>query len=595
MSAMLRMKTITPFVLALSVALVWLVGLAPAASAADLNNFTINQYKIDYYLDRDADGRSKLTTVEKIEAEFPSYDQNHGIERAVPKSYDGHSTSLKVESVTDGTGNNINFTTYDTNGNEVIRIGDAAKFVHGLQDYVITYTQRDVTRYFADTQSDEFYWDTNGTEWAVPIKHLSVALHIADSTATKLNGNQKCYFGRTGSNAACPILRTNDGFSVETSNVSPFENATVAVGFQPQTFTAYKMSLLDRLIVYWVALQFLTPVVAVLFIVVFLVRFMRKSNRRSELGTIIAEYTPPADTSITVAGSIYRRQKAVFSAQLIDFAVRHYMKIYQTSEKSLFSQAKYELEITKDISDLRDEEQEIIRDIFPDTAVGTRLKLDDMKKNRLIVYLNLSDNQKKLNASIRGAYGLRAKDVGETMWFRRAAVVTLLLAIVTLSPSLLMVSIGGFVASLLLWPLTDKGLALLRYLEGLKLYIKTAEADRLRMLQSPEGAAKLGSPLDPSDTRTLIQLYERVLPYAILFGQEKDWNKRIGRYYESLNTAPEWYVGNNAVFNAALFSSAISNFNSVATYSNPTSSSSGGSGGGGSSGGGGGGGGGGGW
>ena len=35
--------------------------------------------------------------------------------------------------------------------------------------------------------------------------------------------------------------------------------------------------------------------------------------------------------------------------------------------------------------------------------------------------------------------------------------------------------------------LTDKGLALRRYLAGLKMYIEVAETERLKMLQSPEG------------------------------------------------------------------------------------------------------------
>ncbi len=114
------------------------------------------------------------------------------------------------------------------------------------------------------------------------------------------------------------------------------------------------------------------------------------------------------------------------------------------------------------------------------------------------------------------------------------------------------------------------------------------------MLQSPDGAQK--AQVDGSDTKQLVKLYERVLPYAVLFGQEKQWNKQLGKYYENTNTQPDWYSGSNgAIFNAAMFSSAMSSFATTASYSSPSSSSSGGSSGGGFSGGGGGGGGGGGW
>jgi len=589
------MKKITLYIVSFVVSLLLLAGLSPTASAVNTNNFTINSYKIDYYLNRDTQGRSTLRTVERIEAEFPNYDQNHGIERAIPNSYDGHSTSLAVASVTDAAGRNVNFTTSEANGNEVVRIGNADTYVHGIQTYEITYTQRDVTRYFVDTKSDEFYWDTNGTEWAVPIRQLSVVLHLEGDLATTLNGQQQCYVGTAGMNTPCSIVASGDGLTTEASNLNPNENITLAVGFQPRTFSTYQASLLEKLTVAWIIVQFLVFFVGIILIVVIVRHYHRKSNRHNELGTIIPEYLPPNEASVTTAASIYNKQKAAFSAQLIDFAVRHYIKIYQTSEKTFFKQAQYELEIIKDVSDLRDEEQEIIRDIFPSSAVGTRLDMNDLKKYAALMYKNLSDNQTKLNKNIRGMYGLRVKDTNQRKWFMRTAIVTLILAIVTLSPWLFTASIVGFVCAFMLWPLTDKGLALYRYLEGLKMYIRVAEVDRLRMLQSPEGAAKLEAPIDTNDKRQMVKLYERVLPYAILFGQEKEWNNKLGQYYESLNASPDWYVGNNAVFNAVLFSSAINSFSSAATYSNPTSSSSGGSGGGGFSGGGGGGGGGGGW
>lgn len=589
------MKKINLYIVSIVMSFVILAGLGQTVSAADTNNFTINSFQIDYYLNRDSDGRSTLKTIEKIEAEFPNFDQNHGIERAVPKSYDGHSTGLEVASVTDGQGKSVNYTTYQSNDNEVIRIGESDQYVQGIQKYEITYNQRDVTRYAADVQSDEFYWDTNGNQWAVPIKRLNAALHFEGDVATKLNGNQKCYFGVVGANEPCSIAVSSDGFTVEASNLNPYENVTMAIGFKAKTFSAYQATLFDKLFVGWMILQGVMTFVGFILTMVFTYRYIRESNRRSELGTIIPEYLPPKDVSVTASSTIYNEQATVFSAQLIDFAVRHYVKIYQTRDKSFFKPAQYELEIIKDISDLRDEEQEIIRDIFPATTVGTRLAMKDMKKNATKMYINFSDNQKKLDASIRGAYGLRTKGDNQRAWFKRVAAIALVLSIVTLSPMLLIASIIGFVCAFMLWPLTDKGLALFRYLEGLKMYIKTAEVERLRMLQSPEGAAKLGLPIDANDTRQLVKLYERVLPYAILFGQEKEWNKRLGQYYESLNTSPDWYAGNSAVFNAVIFSSAINNFNSATTYSNPTSSTSGGSGGGGFSGGGGGGGGGGGW
>ncbi len=100
---------------------------------AAVNDFTISDFQADYYLTRDSDNRSHLKTVEKITAEFPNIDQNHGIERALPLDYDGHPTHLKIVSVTDGQGNSLPYETRDSNGNKVLRIGDADRYVHRTQ------------------------------------------------------------------------------------------------------------------------------------------------------------------------------------------------------------------------------------------------------------------------------------------------------------------------------------------------------------------------------------------------------------------------------------------------------------------------------
>ena len=113
------------------------------------------------------------------------------------------------------------------------------------------------------------------------------------------------------------------------------------------------------------------------------------------------------------------------------------------------------------------------------------------------------------------------------------------------------------------------------------------------MSQSPERAEKVDIK-DPTKPAQLVKLYERVLPYAVLFGQEKEWSKRLGEYYARTNSSPDWYTGNTA-FNAVVFSSMMSNFSTAVSTTSASSSSTGGSSGGGSSGGGGGGGGGGGW
>ncbi|MDB5165916.1 MAG: hypothetical protein JWM00_806 [Candidatus Saccharibacteria bacterium] len=567
------------------------LSIASSTAWAGVNDFTISRFEADYYLSKDNGNRSTLKTVEKITAEFPQFDQNHGLERAIPQSYDGHSTHVDILSVVDQTGAILNYSTSISNDNLVLRIGDADTYVHGSQTYVITYQQRDVTRFFADTKSDEFYWDTNGTQWAVPIQNLTVRLHVADKLAGSLTGTSACYVGSFGSTDLCQLTKNGTTFQATATQLLPYQNLTIAVGFNPNTFAAYQPSFLERVASFYGTLLVLTSLVTPIIIIWLGIRWSRWSNRKKELGTIVPEYLPPKDTSVTTSSSIVSIPLGVFTAQLLDFAVRHYIKIYETKPKKGWSKAQYDIEIIRDITDLLPEEQELFKDIFGNTAVGQRLSLKSLQNNTT-VYTRMSNNDKKLKKLVRGDYGLRTKSEQKSAWFKKTGWILLVLSIIMLSPGLFIAALFAFLCAYTLWPLTDKGLALRRYLDGLKMYIKVAETDRLKMLQSPEGAQKVKVSAD--DPAQLVKLYERVLPYAVLFGEEKEWNKQIGSYYESAGTSPDWYSG-NAVFNAAVFSSAMSSFSSSASYTSASSSSSGGSSGGGSSGGGGGGGGGGGW
>ena len=133
---------------------------------------------------------------------------------------------------------------------------------------------------------------------------------------------------------------------------------------------------------------------------------------------------------------------------------------------------------------------------------------------------------------------------------------------------------------------TVPGRKLLDQIEGFRMYLATAEEDRLNVLHPPEKTP---------------ELFERYLPYALALDCENEWNSKFAAVLAAAAAAgaaaPAWYAGSNwdagrsGRFTDSLGGSLAS---SVASASTAPGSSSG-SGGGGSSGGGGGGGGGGGW
>lgn len=595
-------------------------------SDSSVNNFIISDFQADYYLDKDIDGRSTLKTVEQITAEFPAYDQNHGIERAIPIAYDGHKTNVEIESVQDQSGNRLEYSIRRSGLFNVIRIGNADVYVHGVKTYVISYTQRDVTKYFSDTNDDEFYWDTNGTGWSQTFSNVTARLHINPSIADSLNGKMACYYGAEGSTNRCDIDKSGDGvISASVSSLLAGENMTISVGFKANTFSPYQETYVEINAKY-LAIFMVIVSVGILGYILYL-RFV-KGRAAPSTHAIVPEYLPPKGADVPLSSIIAGKSANWMSAAIIDLAVRHKIKIIE-HEKKWWQKPKYTLQLVSD-KDVTDNEKYVINALFAkDGELSSALGLEPNSYEKSIIdgilvkdgksgstcELDPNKYDAELMNSVRESYEVikhTTDDAGyyidvKKMKLNMAGLTFLLSAMLfganyLLSENMIIYSNYSAATIVLIFiiifavvalvfslkPLSAKGRELSDYLKGLKLYIKIGEEDRLKVLQSPQGAEK--TPINTNDTAKLVRLYERVLPYAVLFDQEKEWTKVLGKYYEQQNVQPTWFVG-TSVFNAAAFSSSLSSFAS----SSSASSGTGGSGGGGSSGGGGGGGGGSGW
>ena len=560
-----------------------------AFAARSTDNFTITKFDAEYSLSRDSDNRSKLEATWRITANFPP-NQNRGIAPVFVKRYDDHSTNFSLQSVTDEDGTPLEYSWND----DELRIGNKNTYVEGEKTYIIKFTQRDVTKNYSNTGRDEFYWDVIGDEWRVPMENVQISVKLDESLVAARQGKAFCYVGSRGSTTQCDLSEIENQITAKIDKLSRRQGVTVAVGFKSGTFSGYQETLMEKLIGIWHLMQILAYTIATPLVIFLIIRYRRLVGRDKELKPIPPEYLPPEDISVLMSTYVLKKYDPFKVkglpkvAQLLDLAVRHYIKIYEVKKSSLFSGAQYEIEIIKDLQELKVEEIEIVQDMFDSPSIpkpGQRLNLKNLQNN--IKYMTRTrDDDKNLETLAREKYGLceQNPEVKRIMrgWFKRV----LVLAVLLLSPMLLVMSIVLAFASRG-WSLTDDGLSLRRYLEGLKMYIGVAEVERLNILQSPEGAEKVV--VDVNDGKQLVKLYERVLPYAVLFGQEKNWSKQMGKYYEQVGEVPDWYVGQGA-FNAVAFSSGLSSLSTAAGHASDYSSTSGGSSGGGFAGGGGGGG-----
>lgn len=570
-----------------------MIGSGQSALAAQTDNFTITKFDAEYSLGRDGENRSTLAATWRITAHFLP-NQNHGIAPIFVKKYDNHPTNFSLQSVTDEQGASLEHT---WNGDE-LRIGKKDVYVSGEKTYIIKFTQRDVTKHYDNTGRDEFYWDVIGNEWRVPMENVRVSVKFDEPLQAARAGEAFCYTGVHGSTKRCNISGDKSEIVTNVSRLNRREGITMVVGFTSGTFTGYQETLSEKLIKIWATVQTIASSLAVILMLLLAWRYRRLFGRYSELKPIPPEYLPPNQASVMTSAYILKNYEVMAIkgsakvAQLLDLAVRHYIKLYEVKKASFLRSAQYEIEIVKDLKELRPEESEVIRDMFGSSMPkpGQRLNLKKLQNN-LSYASRTRDDDTNLKNLARGNYALCEQKLANKRIVQKWALWVGIIGVLLLSPMLLIVA--GIVFALSFgWSLTDEGLALRRYLAGLKMYIGVAEAERLQMLQSPEGAEKVK--VDASDEKQLVKLYERVLPYAVLFGQEKEWSKQLGKYYEQVGEQPDWYSGQGA-FNAAAFAAGMNSLSSVASSASDYSSTSGGSTGGGFAGGGGGGGGGGGW
>ncbi|HVS79979.1 MAG TPA: DUF2207 domain-containing protein [Candidatus Paceibacterota bacterium] len=556
-----------------------LIGCAFIVHAQSDTSESIRSFDVAAVVNQD----STVRITETITYDFGA-NERHGIFRDIPVKYDttlgNQSISLKDIKVADEKGTPYEFTTSSTGKDEEIKIGDPDSTVTGEKTYVISYTAERALGYFSD--HDEFYWNATGNEWQVPIGEASFTMTVPFVADAK-NLQSSCYYGELGSAATCTPATVSMQKGTTVTFVAPSaleagQGLTGAVGFpkglvyEPSGAAKFWQVVRDNGIL---ALPGL-----VLLVMFFLWRKYGKDPKGR--GTIIAEYDAPDGlTPLEVSAIRYQgsRQKDI-SAEIIRLAVLGYVKIIRTEEKHRFSKsASYTLERTtpKRQATLSEAEEILLDKLFDG---GTEVKLSDLNQK---FYRNVPKIKKSTMNSViskgyyandpakaRGLYvgiGIVLVAIGIFAAFSAAWVIALALS------GVIVICFG-----LVMSKLTEKGMEAKQGILGLREYLQIAEKDRINFHDAPEKSP---------------ELFEKLLPFAMVLGVEKAWAKE----FEGIYTAPPaWYSDPyGGVFNPIFFANSVSAFGEAATRSLTAGPANSGAGGGGFSGGGGGGGGGGSW
>ncbi|MDA6070719.1 DUF2207 domain-containing protein [Flavobacterium sp. AC] len=601
-----------------------------------------------------------INVVEKISIYAEGNIFRHGLLRILPltrKDKDGHEIDVQytINSVKKD-GKTESYFTKEESGDWKIYIGNKdLELQSGIYDYEISYTAPFQIGYF--DQYDELYWNVTGNGWNLPIDKATCEISLP-SENNKFE-NFHCYTGLSGSTESNCIGSLNDDHTVAsfgTVQLSANEGLTVAASFakgivDPPTFLQESASFYKQ-----IKTNLWTGIYGIGMALFFFFSW-KKYGKDPAKKAVMPEFMPPFDWSPAIIGYVYHRKilDKTYMASFINASVKGAIRILSTTENGIFTNKHtYEIEVlNRQSSALSIEESDIISGftkkdkikvtdsnykIFEKAyskwlkTINKQINLEDYYQNNTrkkwigfavfliagLTYQLLSNNNGYYNypfyagliVAVSGlTYWFTKKDIGVGQlvlrgilaFFILPAVLFIFFASISFLSAVHMIAIGVVFLMYIIYvktlgKYTEKGAEALHRLEGFKLYLQTAEKDRMNMLNPPE--------LTP-------QLFEKLFPYAIALGVEIEWGKQFEEVLELAKYDPAWYQGDDTFYRQpAMFLSGFGNsVNSAAVNPNPpassrssSSSSSGSSGswssgssGGGSSGGGGGGGGGGGW
>ena len=545
----------------------------------------VTRYEVLIKVEQDAD----FLVTEKINVISEGRQIRRGIFRDLPrfKLDDGAKVPYQYQilSVTRN-GKREPFAENSQDNAKQIRIGDPDYFLpRGQHDYVITYEVKNEVRYFKDF--DEVYWNAIGTYWNFPIDIAEATISFPQAfTPNELN----CFTGRFGSKLSdCSMSRDGQNFRIKALKpLSAREGMSVSIKFDKGIIDPPSQE--DKTMLWW----FKNGAIALLGLSLmglfgYYYRAWSKVGRDPQKNPVFARYSPPDGYSPAAVHQIYNRglqgNKALI-ASLIHMSVNKHLELDSSKSETVI---RYIGENKS--GSLAAEQDYLTRALFskqsivrlgksPNThftaayssfkrMISKKYGEDYYRRNAGSTFIGIALSVASVVAAFTQFYGNNS----EYFFITLAALAALNILFLFLMPA----------------P-TKKGQNIRTEIEGFKLYLETAEKERLNAQKD------VLSGREPPMTK---ERYEAFLPYAIALDVEKPWTK----YFETIlpevakNYSPGWgsVHGRNYSSIGGINRAIESNLNSGVSSAMPRSSSSSGGGGGGCSGGGGGGGGGGGW
>lgn len=610
------------------------------------NNADYDERILNFHSDIVIDSTGRVQVTEHIKVYAEGYSIKRGIVRRIPvyrEDVKGKKVNIgiKVLAVLRD-GKKENYHEENSNGLHSIYMGNKDHILSpGEYQYAITYESYGHIGFFDDY--DELYWNVTGNDWDFTIEAASASIQLPNNSHAI---NTACYTGYKGSTAKDCTYFINDSVVSFKSDypLAQGEGLTVAVSF-PRDIVKRPPPPSKAELLFQEYKKEGYIIISLLVLGIFYFLTWARVGKDPEKPVVIPTFNPPNGWSPALVRYLYKKKydEKAFTVAILSMAVKRALVISKIK-------SKYSLSKTNNTLKLSNEEQSIYGYLFSRysqltvsnkyhvTFSGAFTKL----KNYLVSGWNIKQYLKKnigytvlaalftiiiivayaiiaasdelfifLFTSIFAVVGLSILITGLKTGFGFTKIFMIIFGLCFAIPPLItglsviissdivsglfliVLLTGFFLYMYLIKAPTELGAQTQAELEGFKMYLETAEGNRLNSMMPPE--------LTP-------ELFETMLPYAVALDVENKWSEKFNKVLAQYNYAPQWYDGDLSKFTyvsfaGSLSSSFTSSFSSakIDPTSSSSSSSSGssswssGSSGSGSSGGGGGGGGGGGW
>jgi uncharacterized membrane protein YgcG len=463
---------------------------------------------------------------ETIVVDFTNETFKHGIIRDIPVKYKDekdktYKTPIENITVTDEKKQPRPFTKSTAGADLSLKIGEANKTVNASETYVIGYTVSGVINAFEN--HDEFFWNVTGNDWEAPINKSKVVV----SLPTVFQSPQlKCFTGYDGSTAEnCshqPAESMDKAFFQTNKKLQTGEGFTLVFGWDKGLVTIPER-------VYVFDLEYWAKRLQYLILLLPLYKLYRRyqlNQERRELKTVVPLYHPPEPLQAGTIGSIERGNFNTrdLTAIITQLCVKGHLRIIEMPPSNSNKAIRYIFKKgVGEKSELKPEEEFVASHLMLNSKKP--LNLDELSKlpNSIFSYKKYD----KLRSLIQKSLKLYQRSTAQINVFKLLAGLVIcfhllfffiIFSFLAYSPLPVLAFFSIFFIRANPPKLNKKGLILQNEVKGYRLFLETADKDRINWSEAQN-------------------IFETNLPYAIALDLTDKW----ASLFKDKVQFPNWY------------------------------------------------------